>query len=70
LHLIRRSPRSRAHENDGIPIVCKIDCEGCEFEIFSQGTMQPDAMKFVSQIMIEYHWKSPDRLLEFCGSLA
>jgi len=48
------------NENDGIPIVCKIDCEGCEFEIFSPGTMHPDAMKFVSQIMIEYHWKSPD----------
>jgi hypothetical protein len=51
-------------EHAGVPIICKIDCEGCEFEIFAPGSLQPEAVRDVSQIMIEYHWRSPETLSE------
>lgn len=47
----------------GLPIVCKIDCEGCEYEIFAPGNSVPARLDRVSQIMIEYHWRSPETLV-------
>ena len=50
-------------EHPGLAIVCKIDCEGCEYEIFAPGAATPPGVDRVSQIMIEYHWRSPEPLL-------
>jgi len=50
-------------EHPGLPIICKIDCEGCEYEIFDSGGAAPPGLDRVSQIMIEYHWRSPETLL-------
>lgn len=50
-------------EHPGLAIVCKIDCEGCEYEIFAPGVAAPPGLDRVSQIMIEYHWRSPATLL-------
>lgn len=47
----------------GLPIICKIDCEGCEYEIFAPGRSMPARLDSVSQIMIEYHWRSPETLV-------
>lgn len=46
----------------GIQIVCKIDCEGCEYEILASDTLPEAALELVSQIMIEYHWRPPGPL--------
>jgi hypothetical protein len=51
-------------EHAGVPIICKVDCEGCEFEIFAPGSVQPEAVHQVTQMMIEYHWRSPDKLCD------
>lgn len=53
---------SLASHHPGVPIVCKIDCEGCEFEILAPGSLEPSALRQVSQIMVEYHWRSPEGL--------
>jgi len=50
------------NQHPGLPIICKIDCEGCEYEIFAPGQVAPPGMERVSQIMIEYHWRSPEIL--------
>jgi hypothetical protein len=46
----------------GIEIVCKIDCEGCEYEILASDNLPEGALELVSQIMIEYHWRPPGPL--------
>jgi hypothetical protein len=51
-------------EHAGVSIICKVDCEGCEFEIFAPGSVQPEALRQVSQMMIEYHWRSPEKLCD------
>jgi hypothetical protein len=56
--------RRAAAEHPDAPIACKIDCEGCEFEVFAPGVLKPDEVKPVSQLMIEYHWKAPDPIVE------
>lgn len=48
----------------GVDIVCKIDCEGCEFEILLDGSLPPSALDRVKQVMVEYHWREPAPLLE------
>lgn len=55
-----------AAEHAGVPIVCKIDCEGCEYEIFAPGNVSLDVVRPVSQMMVEYHWRSPDAI---CNAL-
>jgi hypothetical protein len=51
-----------AGEHPGLPIICKIDCEGCEFEIVPAADSRA-ALAELSQVMIEYHWQSPDSLV-------
>ncbi|MGH2447947.1 MAG: FkbM family methyltransferase [Chloroflexota bacterium] len=49
-------------------LVCKVDCEGCEFEIFS-GDVLP-ALKSVDELALEFHDLPPDsivRVLERAG---
>ncbi|HUY73313.1 MAG TPA: FkbM family methyltransferase [Candidatus Dormibacteraeota bacterium] len=46
-----------------LQIVCKVDCEGCEYEIFAPELPAPAGLERVSQIMIEYHWRSPQTLI-------
>jgi len=48
----------------GIDIVCKIDCEGCEFEILSGDSLRPSTLERVTQVMVEYHWREPAPLLQ------
>jgi hypothetical protein len=45
------------------PIVCKIDCEGCEFDVLVDGDSD-SALTHLSQLMVEYHWRSPAPLVE------
>jgi FkbM family methyltransferase len=45
----------------GRPIVCKVDCEGAEFDIFL-GSPLPDSFGKVRQVLIESHDKPPDPL--------
>ena len=45
----------------GVPIVCKIDCEGCEYSLFAD-SLQAESVDQVSQVMIEYHWRPPDSI--------
>jgi hypothetical protein len=47
----------------GVPIVCKVDCEGCEYDLFAPGRLKPAQLERVAQIMIEYHWRSPQALV-------
>jgi hypothetical protein len=49
-------------EHPGAGIVCKIDCEGCEYEIMGSTNVR-GALAAVSQVMIEYHWRSPEPLM-------
>lgn len=56
-------------QHPGLVIICKIDCEGCEFDIFAPGQMTPAAFNRVSQIMIEYHWRAPEPLVTVLESL-
>jgi Methyltransferase FkbM domain len=51
-----------AREHPGVPIVCKIDCEGCEYEILAPESLMGAALEDVRQLMIEYHWRSPQPL--------
>jgi hypothetical protein len=51
-------------EHPGLSIVCKIDCEGCEYEIFAPGAFARAHLDGVLQIMIEYHWRSPEILVK------
>jgi hypothetical protein len=55
--------RQASSLHPGLGIVCKIDCEGCEFDLFAPGLMKPAQLERVSQIMIEYHWRSPQPLV-------
>ncbi|GAC1480756.1 MAG: hypothetical protein PVSMB9_05680 [Candidatus Dormibacteria bacterium] len=55
--------RQASSLHPGLPIVCKIDCEGCEYDLFAPGRMKPAQVDRVSQIMIEYHWRSPQALV-------
>jgi hypothetical protein len=51
-----------AADNPGVDIVCKIDCEGCEYEIMESENVL-NALRLLSQVMIEYHWRSPEPLV-------
>lgn len=51
-----------AREHAGVPIVCKIDCEGCEYDILAPGALMDADVRNVTQLMIEYHWRSPQPL--------
>lgn len=39
----------------------KIDCEGCEFEIFK--SINSDNLNKIEHFMIEYHYKEPDEIV-------
>ena len=51
-----------AREHPGAPIACKIDCEGCEYEILAPEVLTGVDMRNLTQVMIEYHWQSPQPL--------
>ena len=46
-------------EHPGVPIVCKIDCEGCEYELLAAESLVETDLRNVTQLMIEYHWRPP-----------
>jgi len=50
-------------EHPNLPVVCKIDCEGCEYELLAPGSLEARWLEPVTQIMIEYHLRSPDPLV-------
>jgi hypothetical protein len=49
-------------EHPGLEIVCKIVCEGCEYEILAPENVDRSLLERVSQVMIEYHWRPPTPL--------
>ena len=51
-----------ARDHPGVPLVCKIDCEGCEYEILALEALAGVDMRKVTQLMIEYHSRSPQPL--------
>ena len=51
------------HGHAGATVVCKIDCEGCEYEIFAPASLPDGALDRVSQVMIEYHHRPPDPIV-------
>jgi hypothetical protein len=61
--------RRAVAEHPGAAIACKIDCEGCEFEVFAPGVLSSDQVRDVSQLMIEYHWKAPEPICEVLAQL-
>ena len=52
-----RSPEQQEHPD--AEIACKIDCEGCEYELLALGRLEPEVMEHVSQVMVEYHAEEP-----------
>ncbi len=56
-------------EHPNIPIVCKIDCEGCEFDILAPAALGPLTLRQVTQVMVEYHVRSPEVLREALESV-
>lgn len=51
-------------EHPGVPVVCKIDCEGCEYEILAPASLGNADLRNVTQLMIEYHWRPPQPICE------
>jgi hypothetical protein len=49
--------------HQGLTVVCKIDCEGCEYDIFAPASLPERAFDRVSQVMIEYHFQPPDPIV-------
>lgn len=50
-------------EHPAADIVCKIDCEGCEYELITPESLNSEVMRRVKQVMIEYHQRgSPEPL--------
>jgi hypothetical protein len=58
-----------AREYPGVPIACKIDCEGCEYELLRPDVLAKVDMRNVTQLMVEYHWQSPKPLCEALESI-
>jgi FkbM family methyltransferase len=52
----------------GDRVVCKMDCEGSEFEIFCQGVDVLPDLRMFERILVEYHWYSPAPLIEVLHS--
>jgi len=50
-------------ENPGKYKVCKMDCEGAEYEIMEE-LVASDTLKLVNAYMIEWHYKKPGRMVE------
>lgn len=51
-------------EHPEIPIVCKIDCEGCEYDVLAADSLMDTDLRNVTQLMIEYHWRPPGPISE------
>ncbi|MEQ8520312.1 MAG: FkbM family methyltransferase [Cytophagales bacterium] len=49
-------------ENPNSPLVLKIDCEGSEYDIFQ--SLNEDLLKPVKCILMEWHLKGPDEIVE------
>jgi ribosomal protein L11 methylase PrmA len=47
--------RSAIEQHPNVAVVCKIDCEGCEYDIVSSRAELATVMRSVAQVMIEYH---------------
>lgn len=52
-----------ANESTGKDIVCKIDCEGAEYEIFDD-LYSNGAVDKAQAYMIEWHYKKPDSIIK------
>jgi hypothetical protein len=65
MHILKRA----ATDHPGATIACKIDCEGCEYDLLAPGAVRPEVMRPVAQMLIEYHHRSPQPLRESLQSL-
>ena len=43
-------------------LVCKLDCEGAEFEILTSAPVE--ALREVDQLIVEYHYRDPQPIVE------
>jgi precorrin-6B methylase 2 len=53
---------SASAKHPGALIVCKIDCEGCEYGIVNSSPELAVVAASVTQVMIEYHHRGPGQL--------
>lgn len=45
------------HLHPDLPIVCKMDCEGCEFDTIPHAS--PEDLRPIGEFIIEYHYRDP-----------
>jgi len=63
LRPIREVIRSASLRHPGVDVVCKIDCEGCEYDLLDNGSLDEMTLRPVRQLMVEYHRPSSDPIV-------